>query len=159
VVRHHREVESGLLRGHQVGDQLPDWLRSVAAELRVHATVGADLHLALDQLSTSPAPISSYRQQYIELLTDVLNEAATRLRGLKTITAAEAATWQALPGRAVIWRGATELPTQPIAKLAEAIIALIDGTLPKPPEHTWWLYGHPGGRQTVEMKPGSDEKG
>ncbi len=38
----------------------PPWLRGVANELRVHATVGADLHLALDQLSTSPAPISSY---------------------------------------------------------------------------------------------------
>ena len=137
----------------------PPWLRSVADELRVHATVGADLHLALDQLSTSPAPISTYRQQFIELLIDVLNEAAARLRGLKTITAAEAATWQTLLGRAIIWRGATELPTQPIAELAKAMTALIDGSLPKPPAHTWWLYGHPGGRQTVQMKPGTDEKG
>jgi hypothetical protein len=137
----------------------PPWLRPVAAELRVHATVGADLHLALDQLSTSPAPASACRQQFLELLTDVLNEAATRLRRLKTITAAEAATWQTTPGQTVIWRGATERPTQPIAELAGAMTALIDGTLPRPPEHTWWLYGHPGGRQTVPMQPGSDEKG
>jgi hypothetical protein len=121
--------------------------------------VGADLHLALDQLSTSPAPISSYRQQFIELLTDVLHEAAARLRGRQVITAAAAATWQLTPGRTVIWRGATELPTQPIAELAEAMTALIDGTLPKPPEHAWWLYGHPDGRQTVQMQPDSDEKG
>ncbi len=137
----------------------PPWLRSVAAELRVHATVGADLHLALDCLSTSPAPISAYRQQFLELLTDVLNEAATRLRRLKTITAAEAATWQLSPGQTVIWRGAAELSTQPIAELAGAMTALIGGTLPRPPEHTWWLYGHLGGIQTVQMKPGSDEKG
>jgi len=137
----------------------PPWLRPVAAELRVHATVGADLHLALDQLSTSPAPLSAYRQQFLELLTDVLNEAATRLRSRTVVTAAEAATWQLTPGQKVIWRGATELPTQPIAELAHAMTALIDGTLPRPPEHTWWLYGHPGGVQIVPMKPGSDEKG
>ena len=45
-----------------------------------------------------------------------------------------------------------------IAELADAMTALIDGTLPKQPQHTWWLYGHPGGWQTVPMKPGSDEK-
>jgi hypothetical protein len=117
------------------------------------------MHLALDQLSTSPAPISSDRQQFLELLTDVLNQAAARLRGRNVITAADAATWQLTPGQTVIWRGATELPTQPIAELADAMITLVDGTLPKPPEHTWWLYGHPGGIQTVQMKPGSDEGG
>jgi hypothetical protein len=75
----------------------------------------------------------------------VLSEAAARLRGLKTITAAEAATWQALSGRAVIWRGAAELPTQPIAELAGATIALIDGRSPPldgppPPGHAaHWL--------------------
>ena len=66
--------------------------------------MGADLHLALDQLSTSPAPISAYRQQFLELLTDVLSEAATRLRGRQVITAAEAATWQRPPSQPVIWQ-------------------------------------------------------
>jgi hypothetical protein len=75
------------------------------------------------------------------------------------VTAAEAATWQFTPGRTVIWRGAAELPTQPIAELAHAMTALIERTLPTPPEHTWWLYGHPGGIQTVPMRPGRDEKG
>ena len=42
---------------------------------------------------------------------------------------------------------------------SHAMTALIDGTLPQPPEHTWWLYGHPGGVQTVPMKPGSDKAG
>ena len=121
--------------------------------------MGADLHLALDQLSTSSAPISTYWQQFLELLTDVLSEAAARLRSRTVITAADAATWQLTPGQTVIWRGAAELPTQPIAELADAMIALIDGTLPTPPAHTWWLYGHLDGIQTVQMKPGSGEKG
>ena len=68
---------------HDHQQRRPPWLRSVAGELRVHATVGADLHLALDQLSTSSAPISTYWQQFLELLTDVLSEAAARLRSRK----------------------------------------------------------------------------
>src|SRR6266540_4111889 len=40
----------------------------------------------------------------------------------------------------------------PIAELGEAIIQLLQGTLPPPPAGTWWSFGFSGGPGTVAMR-------
>ena len=56
-----------------------------------------------------------------------------------------------LDGHTVIWRPARAVATTPIAELGDAIIGLIRGSLPAPPDGTWWLFGLPGEPRTIKM--------
>jgi hypothetical protein len=120
----------------------PSWLSELLPDLRRHAILGANAHLDLDLGLSEPE-----REQLLVLIA----EASRRLRERETITAAEAAAWEVLDGHTVIWRSVPTVATCDIADLGDAIIGLVRGTLPTPPDGTWWLYGLPGGPRTIKM--------
>jgi hypothetical protein len=120
----------------------PRWLSELLPDLRRHAILGANAHLDLD-LGLS----ESEREHLLVLIA----KASQRLRERETITAAEAAAWQLLDGRTVIWRSAPAVATCDIADLGDAIIGLVRGTLPTPPDGIWWLFGLPGDPRTIKM--------
>ena len=120
----------------------PRWLSKLLPDLRRHAILGANAHLDLD-LGLN----ESEREQLLVLIA----EASRRLRERETITAADSATWEVLDGHTVIWRSAPTVATCDMADLGDAIIGLVRGTLPTPPDGTWWLFGLPGGPRTIKM--------
>jgi hypothetical protein len=46
--------------------------------------------------------------------------------------------------------GATADP-EPVAAVGDAIVGMIRGTLPTPPQDAFWLIGHPEGTTIVPM--------
>jgi hypothetical protein len=124
------------------------WLSELLPELRRHAVLGANAHLDLDLGLSDPE-----REHLLVLIA----KASQRLRERETITAAEAAAWEVLDGRTVIWRSAPAVAANDIADLGDAIIGLVRGTLSTAPDGTWWLFGLPGDPRTIKMdsKPAS----
>jgi hypothetical protein len=120
----------------------PRWLSELLPELRCHAVLGANAHLDLD------LGLSEREREHLLVL---IAQASQRLRKRETITAAEAAAWEILDGRTVIWRSAPAVATSDIADLGNAIIGLVRGTLSTSPGGTWWLFGVPGGPRTIKM--------
>ena len=120
----------------------PRWLSKLLPDLRRHAILGANAHLDLDLALCEPE-----REQLLVLIA----ETSRRLRERETITAADSATWEVLDGHTVIWRSAPTVATCDMADLGDAIIGLVRGTLPTPPDGTWWLFGLPGGPRTIKM--------
>jgi hypothetical protein len=80
-------------------------------------------------------------------------EACARIRSRDAFPAAELQNWSILDGRGVFARGASEVFPGPVVELGEAIVALVEGSLPAAPAGTTWCYGTPDGRITILMKP------
>lgn len=120
----------------------PSWWSSVDEQLRVHATIN-DLFFDLDLGLTDP-----HRAE----LADLFDQAATRLTAREVFTREQAAAWKVLDDYPVMFRGSEPFETAPAAELASALASLIRGTLPPAPPRTWWLYGWPGGRTTLDMR-------
>src|SRR5262245_22226650 len=80
------------------------WRAGLEHELRVHAIVGADFGIPLDQWC------DGHEEQFLALVT----EAARRLAGRGTITAHQAAAWIVLDGAPILWRGQDAVDTDPI---------------------------------------------
>jgi hypothetical protein len=53
-------------------------------------------------------------------------------------------------------RSNKEILTAPIIELGHAIIALVSGSLPRPPKGVAWFYGTPSGRSTIQMDGGDN---
>ncbi len=120
----------------------PEWLASLEGELRVHAVVGADLAVPLDEWC------DGHEEQFLALVA----EAGRRLAGRGAVTARQAAAWVVLNGAPVIWRGQDTVDTAPVVAFAEALAAIIRGTYPQAPPGHWWYFGHPGEVRTIEMR-------
>jgi hypothetical protein len=73
-----------------------------------------------------------------------VTQAAKRLDERGAITPGEAARWIVLDGHPVIWRGQDSVDTGPITAFAHALIDIIRGAYPPPPEGRHWYFGHPG---------------
>lgn len=115
------------------------WLASLEHQLRVHAIVGADFAIPLDQWC------DGHEEQFLALVT----VAGRRLAERGTITAQQAAAWIVLDGTPVIWRGQDAVDTDPIVTFAEALASIIRGTYPQAPPGRQWYFGHPGEVQTI----------
>jgi hypothetical protein len=88
------------------------------------------------------------RQTYIALAEEACSRLATR----ESIPAEEIGNWDLGDNLHIFLRGATEVETAPVIELGRAIIALVSGQLPEPPEGKIWLYGTPAGRETIGWK-------
>jgi hypothetical protein len=47
------------------------------------------------------------------------------------------------------------IDAEPIARLGDAMINLIDGTLPAVPARTWWFFGS-ADQETISMRPDAE---
>ena len=110
------------------------WLTDLEHQLRVDAIVGADQFISLDEWC------DGHEEQFIDLVA----RAAQRLAERDHITAQEAAEWIVLDQEPIIWRGQDTVDTGPVIIFAHALIDIIHGTYPQPPDGLRWYFGHPG---------------
>src|SRR2546430_13583559 len=116
----------------QIEQPNSSWLRQCLADWRASAVI-SDYTLSLD------ADWTADQRQIIQFL---IQEACATLETVETISAEEAASWKILGDHGVFARGATQIRTAPVAEMGRAIGLLLDGTLPKTPQGTWWFYGN-----------------
>jgi hypothetical protein len=116
------------------------WLAGLEHELRVHAIVGADFAIPLDQWC------DGHEEQFLAVVTE-----AGRLAERGTITAEQAAAWVVLDGKPIIWRGQDVVDIAAIVTFAEALGAIIGGTYPQAPPGEQWFFGHPSVR-TLQVR-------
>jgi hypothetical protein len=90
------------------------------------------------------------RQIFIELAEGACNKLAAQ----ESIPAEEVESWVLVDDLQICARGAKEVLTAPVIELGHAIIALVSGNLPRPPEGEAWFYGTPTGRSTIQMGGG-----
>ena len=117
------------------------WLADLEEHLRVHALVGADFGIPLDEWC------DGHEEQFLALVT----EAGRRLAGRGPITAQQAAAWIVLDGKPILWRGRDPVDTEPIVAFADAMAAIIRGACPQAPPGQWWFFGLPGEVRTIHM--------
>jgi hypothetical protein len=99
-------------------------LTGLEHQLRVDAILGASQCIALDEWC------EGHEEEFIALVA----EAARRLAGRGSITAQQAACWIVLDGQPIIWRGQSAVDTAPIVTFAHAMIDIVRGTYPQPPD-------------------------
>ena len=124
------------------------WLSEAVSEWQVQAVV-SDFLLSLD---------SGWSTEQEQLFIDLAEEACTALAARDSIPADEIVNWQFVDDQYIDIRGAKEVFTAPVAELGRALVALIRGTLPKPPKGEAWFFGRPEGRSTIPMNPSWDGK-
>lgn len=106
--------------GEPAAERSP-WLACLEHELRVHAIVGADFAIPLDEWC------DGQEEQFLGLVADASRRLARRGR----VTAQEAAEWIVLDGKPIIWRGEEAVDIGSIVALADALAAIIGGTYPQ----------------------------
>ena len=119
------------------------WFDRLAHSLTGVAIVGGTVGLDLDPVVEADA---------VDAFAAIVEEAGARLRALGSVTKADAEA-RRTEGHPAIWRSIDEpaMPTAPIADLAQAMVELLRGELPKPPPGTWWFLGLPTGPRTMTM--------
>lgn len=122
------------------------WLSKAVSSWRVEAAI-TEYGLTLEEEWSS-----AQRQIFIKLAEGACKKLATR----ESIPADEIVSWPLVDDLRVFPRGAKEVLTAPIIELGRAIIALVSGDLPRPPEGEAWFYGTPTGRSTIGMKGGDN---
>jgi hypothetical protein len=95
---------------------------------------------------------SAQRHIFIELADAACKKLATR----ESIPVEEIASWPLKDDLRIFPRTAKEVLTAPVIELGRAIIALVSGELPRPPEGEAWFYGTPTGRSTIRMRGGDN---
>jgi hypothetical protein len=122
------------------------WLSQAVSHWRVQAAI-TECGFALEEQWSS-----TNRQIFIELAEAACKKLATR----DSIPAQEIASWLLTDELRIFPRSATEVLTAPIVELGHAIIALVSGSLPRPPKGEAWFYGTPTGRSTIRMSGGDN---
>ena len=119
-----------------------EWLPSAIEHWRVQAVI-PDLGFYLDNLWTS---------SQVATVIELLRSAAQSLRLQASLSADEIESWPVREEQRLFTRGIDPVPCEPIACLAEAIIALVEDTLPAPPRGYAWFYTLDDEVQTIRMR-------
>ena len=119
-----------------------EWLQAVVEHWRVNAVI-PDLGVYLDDNWTS---------SQVATVIKLLRSAAQSLRMQTSLPAGEIESWPFDDDQCLFTRGIDPVPCEPIACLAEAIIALLEDTLPAPPRGHAWFYTLDDEVQTIQMR-------
>jgi hypothetical protein len=108
------------------------WLRDAIPRWRFNAVCG-DLGLFLDE---------SWSVEQLGIFTGLARQACDALSKRERIPADEIQSWQMIDGDdgRCFARGEPFVTTASAIRLGEAIIKLVNGTLPEPPPGTWWFF-------------------
>jgi hypothetical protein len=144
------DVALGILLKHMIDvaelrSQAADvaWLAEAAAQWRVVACLGGSAYgLEIDE---------TWPVERRDIFTALVTEACGALANRESIRADEVAAWPILGGEGLHARGAQRIATGPIIELGKALVDLVNGSLPTPPEVFCWLFGLPEGRTTTRM--------
>lgn len=82
----------------------------------------------------------------------ILNEAMDLISRTESLSENEIRSWEILPDCHISTRGQEIVRTKPIIELGQAIVDMINHSLPDAPTGTRWLHGAPGGIITVKMQ-------
>jgi hypothetical protein len=130
-----------------VAEQIPAeersaWLADLEHQLRVHAIVGAEFGVPLDEWC------GGHEEEFLALLAT----ARCRLAERGAITAEQAAAWVVLDNRPILWRGQDVVDCEPIVACADALTAIIRGVYPQAPVGHWWFFGTSPEPLTIQMR-------
>ncbi len=122
------------------------WLSDAVRRWRLQAAI-TEFGLTLEEHWSS-----AQRQAFLELAEGACKKIATR----ESIPAEEVASWLLADDLHIFPRSTKGILTEPIVELGHAVVALVSGTLPRPPKGEAWFYGPPDGRSTIEMDGGEN---
>jgi hypothetical protein len=132
------DVVSGIFLKHlidvaepRITDRHEPWLAEAVGRWRFNAICG-DCGLFLDD-TWSPEQVQSVRE--------LAMAACELLSKRREISADEMSSWSLLNGEGVFPRGYASVTTESVIRLGQAIIQLLDGSLPEAPRGTWWFFG------------------
>jgi hypothetical protein len=129
-------AEAARVAEEEPAEHRPDGWDGLVRRLRVHALMGADHAVVLDDFTA-------------EELRAVLGwtaEAAERLDRRGGVTASDVAAWNVLDARTVDPRAARQVSPGALAELARALADLAAGVLEPAPQGRHWYIGTPDGR-------------
>jgi hypothetical protein len=91
---------------------------------------------------------------------ELAREACEALSNRDTIPAEDIQSWQMIDGDngRCFARGLPAVSTASAIRLGEAIIKLVNGTLPDPPPGTWWFFATEDSPETIRKRGEEDSK-
>jgi hypothetical protein len=125
------------------------WLADVIRRWRVQAVV-SDYSMHLDD---------GWTQSQVEVFRSLIDIACRRLEEREAIPAAEIEAWEILDDLRICARGMKAVPTKPVIQFGRAVMALVDGSLPKAPVGTWWFYGTENERGMIRAQDPQEQSG
>ena len=120
------------------------WLRDAIRQWRFNAVCG-DYGLFLDE---------SWSVEQLGTFTGLARQACNVLSERDKILADEIQSWQLIDGDEgrCFARGEPFITTASAIRLGEAIIKLVNGTLPAPPPGTWWFFATEEDDETLRKR-------
>lgn len=143
------DVVSGVFLKHLIdvasrdlGDGSQPWLADAIAGWRVSAVI-PDMGFFLDDAWSDPQ---------IKRLITFAEAACKELSERSEIPAEEIASWPILDDLRIFPRGLPAISTQSPIRLGQAMIQLMNGSLPDPPAGTWWFFGTEDAPRTLAKR-------
>lgn len=106
------------------------WLVDAIQNWRVTAVIPDLSHYAEDDWS----------QSQIESVMELCRSAVSSIRSHGDILAQEIELWPILDDYRIFTRRHDPVPSEPVARLGEAFIALLNSSLSKPPDGHYWFF-------------------
>jgi hypothetical protein len=106
------------------------WLGGAIEKWRVSAVISELSQWADD----------GWSQQQVDTVIELCRTATHAIRCGGDIPACEIESWAILDEQRIFTRGHNLVPSEPVARLGDAFIALLQNTLPEPPEGHRWFF-------------------
>lgn len=143
------DVVSGIFLKHlldvadpRIVDRPGQWLAEATSHWRFNAVCG-DCGLFLDD---------NWSAEQVRAVRELATSACELLSQRREISAEEMSSWSLLNGEGVFPRGYESVTTRSAIQLGQAIIQLLDGSLPEAPPGTWWFYGTEESPRTMKKR-------
>ena len=130
---------------NQLTSGADQWLSDAVQHWRVSAAISDLSHYADDHWS----------QSEIDIVIELCRTATSAIRCGGDIPAREIESWQILDDQRIFTRGHDPVPCEPVARLGDAFIALLQNTLPEPPERHWWFFTLDENTDTISIRADS----
>jgi len=118
------------------------WLDDAISHWRSSAVV-SDFDFYLD---------GDWSPSQVDLVVDLCRIATETIRAGGDLTAADVESCPVLDTQHIFTRGHDPIPAEPVARFGDAVIALLRGTLPRPPENRWWFFTLDEEVDTIPMR-------
>ena len=118
------------------------WLSEAIQNWRVSAVI-SDLGFYLDD---------NWSQLQIDTVIKLCRTATEVIRAGGNIPASEIESWPILDDQRVFTRGHDPVPSKAVARFGDAVISLLQITLPEPPDRHWWFFTLDENVDTIAMR-------
>ena len=118
------------------------WLSDAIKHWRVSAAISEMCRYADDEWS----------QSQIDTVIGLCRTAINAIRSGGDIPASDIESWPILDDHRICARGHGIVPCEPVARLGDAFIELLNKTLPEPPDRHWWFFALDENPDTIAMR-------